>query len=399
MPLKKTYYEILGVPRTATADQIKKRYRELVREHHPDVASNKALAQQEFVEISEAYRTLSNPDKRVIYDASMDAEMFRQSIIGRPRASGTTARRSAGTQESASTRRTTGASRKPPHQSQSTAQSRADDVRKCIREAQTAFIRGQFRSAIIACREAQRLDPRNAQVHAILGDIYRIQDRIDEAIAMYTVAAQLDPRNHDVQVKLDRLSRQSARGTDETSSAERQTSLRMGLSFIAAPIAAVLLAWLYLSPGEPIGWLHKSVPVLDSWSSTLVGMLLAIGALAGFLLSVNGAIQPIDDELVFSGVRAAHGPRPAHYPLGMILLGFNFLSFYLAAVTYILVGIVQESLSKSIMYALGTTFGLVLAASLAYSPGPTQVLLFGGNVVLPALLVGWGIGDLFRPTW
>ena len=65
------YYEVLGVPRTATAEEIKRAYRQLARKHHPDlqVASERARASERFKEINEANEVLSDPDKRAKYDA------------------------------------------------------------------------------------------------------------------------------------------------------------------------------------------------------------------------------------------------------------------------------------------------------------------------------------------
>jgi curved DNA-binding protein len=64
----KDYYEILGVPRTATAEEIKKAFRRLARIHHPDVAKNKATGEAKFKEINEAYEVLSDAEKRRKYD-------------------------------------------------------------------------------------------------------------------------------------------------------------------------------------------------------------------------------------------------------------------------------------------------------------------------------------------
>ena len=61
------YYEILGVPRTATADQIKAAYRKLARKHHPDVNKAKDAAEK-FKEATAAYEVLSDPAKRQQYD-------------------------------------------------------------------------------------------------------------------------------------------------------------------------------------------------------------------------------------------------------------------------------------------------------------------------------------------
>jgi curved DNA-binding protein len=69
MPVQyKDYYESLAVPRTATADEIKKSFRKLARQYHPDVAKDKKRAEERFKEINEAYEVLSDPDKRKKYD-------------------------------------------------------------------------------------------------------------------------------------------------------------------------------------------------------------------------------------------------------------------------------------------------------------------------------------------
>ena len=66
---KKEYYNILGVPRTASDDDIKKAYRKLAMQFHPDKNPGKEKwANEKFKEINEAYGVLGNPDKRKQYD-------------------------------------------------------------------------------------------------------------------------------------------------------------------------------------------------------------------------------------------------------------------------------------------------------------------------------------------
>src|SRR5260370_21918425 len=61
------YYKILGLARTATADEIKKTYRRLARKFHPDVSKEKD-AENKFKEVQEAYEVLKDPEKRAAYD-------------------------------------------------------------------------------------------------------------------------------------------------------------------------------------------------------------------------------------------------------------------------------------------------------------------------------------------
>lgn len=62
------YYKTLGVPKTASAEEIKKAFRKLARQHHPDLAKDKKTAEEKFKEINEAYEVLSDPEKRKKYD-------------------------------------------------------------------------------------------------------------------------------------------------------------------------------------------------------------------------------------------------------------------------------------------------------------------------------------------
>lgn len=69
MPVQyKDYYETLGVSKTATQDEIRKAFRKLARQYHPDVAKDKKTAEAKFKEINEAYEVVGDPEKRKKYD-------------------------------------------------------------------------------------------------------------------------------------------------------------------------------------------------------------------------------------------------------------------------------------------------------------------------------------------
>src|SRR5690554_2504301 len=67
--LTKDFYKVLGVPKDATEDQIKKAYRKLARTHHPDKNPGDAAAESRFKDVGEAYAVLSDPEERKQYDA------------------------------------------------------------------------------------------------------------------------------------------------------------------------------------------------------------------------------------------------------------------------------------------------------------------------------------------
>src|SRR5437763_6563328 len=65
---KKDYYELLGVKKSASAEDIRKAFRKLARKYHPDVNPGDKTAEEKFKAISEANDVLSDPKKRKIYD-------------------------------------------------------------------------------------------------------------------------------------------------------------------------------------------------------------------------------------------------------------------------------------------------------------------------------------------
>src|SRR3954470_17630958 len=69
MPQTKDPYKVLGVDKKASADEIKKAYRKLAREYHPDHNAGDAAAEERFKEIQEANSILSDPEKRKAYDS------------------------------------------------------------------------------------------------------------------------------------------------------------------------------------------------------------------------------------------------------------------------------------------------------------------------------------------
>ena len=90
MQTANNFYELLGVSREASQDDIRKAHRRLVREHHPDANPGDGSAEGRFKEIQQAYEVLSNPGRKQEYDNKLRASSGGSSGSPRARAGGRT---------------------------------------------------------------------------------------------------------------------------------------------------------------------------------------------------------------------------------------------------------------------------------------------------------------------
>ncbi|MBC8137418.1 MAG: DnaJ domain-containing protein [Fibrella sp.] len=414
----RTYYEILGVNRTASADEIKTAYRKLARTLHPDVNPGDPQASTKFADVTTAYKTLSDSLSRANYDAEQSLKE-RRAETARARAGGATSSATYGTQPPRP-----GAST-PLNNPQSTAPT-GDEAARLVTTARAALSRMRFVEARELAQRSLRLK-RSAEGYEVLGDVYRMQGRTEEAINMYTMSLQLNPRNAAMMERLQRLARAGnntaqydTRGTTPRTPStptpvpspmpypsytaragsvganilpEKRPLLKaFALIFGYGTTFFLLLSMILFLRDAPVGDGPLPLAFVSKWSGGLLGILMGCGAVLGWTMTVTGAVRRLDDELVFSRVQSGFVP-----PMGPVLLILSAISFWAAALVHLLLTVLQEGRIAGILRAFGAVAVVVVITGIFYeADGRSQIFLWGGNVVFLSFVFGWFIGDLFR---
>lgn len=411
---ERSYYEILGVARTATTEEIKKKYRELARKHHPDVNPGNANAAQTFSKVTEAYKTLADPDNRATYDAD---QAMRERQANRANSNSSARNYSpppGGVYNAPPPRPAAGAN--------NAGASRAAEAARLVAEAKAAFQRGKFLEARTRAEQVIRLTSRNAEAYEILGDVYRIQGKNEQAMTMYSMCLQINPRNYAVMQRLERVAKDAggpgsptAQGVffdnRDTPPSQREPSYRSSygggvaglpeekrsiaqllFGFVGYAGVFIMILFVALFPGEaPRG--KPLLSLVSTWNETVLLILALSGALLGATMTITGAIRRIDDELILGG--SSRGGR-SFVPMGLIMVILSVFSFYLAAVIYTAYSASQDALTASMKRVFVAVLAVVGALAAVYAPGHLQVLLWGGNIVFIAFVIGWLLGDFFR---
>lgn len=387
MSERRTHYEVLGVPRNATGEDVRRRFRELARTEHPDKNQSPG-AHERFLRINEAYLVLSDASRRASYDLLLRDRDRRDSEQRRQRAASSGYRRqpppgSAGEP----------ASRVRSERDLKERDQRRQEAARFLRMAQDAYARGHIREAERLCSEVlSRV--RNGTAHEILGDIYARQSRREQAIRHYTQAAQILVNNGLVMSKLNRLielergrwGRESApldaaRGRRSVARLAHQ----LGVScFGGAAIVFLTVIWRQIE-SVPLGW-----PLTPN--CTLAQLICAVlaGLIAGVVLSLGGWVHRFADVMKHS----APAGRLRSTPLWTVLSAFSLISYYLSLVVYLVIALFQEAFSGSLLLAYIAAFVLTAGFSLAAPlEAQSETLLWGGNLVFVCVLAGWYLTD------
>ncbi len=230
--MAKTFYEILGVPRTASDLEIKSAYHRLARRYHPDKAETPdqtASYEAEFSSISTAYNTLKDKDKRASYDKTLQAGGNNASSgagtgISSPTisaASATGEKKPAFTNAATDKNRATVAKRAFVRGSQmmtSGEYAKAAELFEVAiknNEAEAAYharlavalLRSHrsFNRATEAAQRAIELDPYNSDFRMILAELYESANITSMALKTYEEILKWDPANEKAKVALEAL--------------------------------------------------------------------------------------------------------------------------------------------------------------------------------------------------
>lgn len=214
MSSQRNYYEVLGLPPSATTDQIKKKYRELARKYHPDIAQDKAFSQRLFTQINQAYRVLADPDRRAQYNSTLNA-----TLNGSP--SGSPSSGPNGTRNGAAAP----ASRPAPSPAPSAPPSpqRMQAVTQLLGNADGAIMAAKPLEARAFCVKVLEIDPKNLRALVLLGDALAMMGQPEDAAVQYRNALALGPSPL-IQSKLARLEQAAAsnKTRDLTEGAEKK---------------------------------------------------------------------------------------------------------------------------------------------------------------------------------
>lgn len=348
------YYGVLGVSRDVAPDELKRRFRQLARQFHPDVAADPESAQAQFILVVEAYDTLSDPAKRRAYDALSRG----------------------GT---------------PPPGAPPPSSFKQRQIDDWFRHAVHAMEQGDLNSAAAQCRKILATDSDYASAHALLGDVLSAKLEWDAAVVHYSGAVTAAPRNVVYARKLRAAleSGQQARAAEDRRrklSEQRQKAMEAlnarhewlpyALMLTAAWVV-VMLIWGLLKPGEQtLSWL----PLPTNLALAAGGSGLALGFM-----------------LAFVGIKPDPGSGWASIGLAIAAVAL----FYLSAAAFCVWSAMRAKLHRSLTASYLTTLLLVggLAGIAALTPegasGDWRMMaLFAGNLIFPLMLIGHKLGRL-----
>lgn len=369
-----THYDALGLDRSASPEDVKAAYRKLAREVHPDV-SDAADAKEAFQTIQRAYEILSDPRRRVAYDAILFGQPEQPAQNG-VRDAAEVARRRAEKE------------RREAEELRIRAEERMRDAPPPADIDHAATEQLKHLMAVGKLAEAEKLalgmlarEGRQPVPFAVLGDIARTRGDRDKALQYYGLAAQYEPRNPVYQRRYEEtLGGHAAAPVKGTTYAPEIRIQPLAVGFFLVVVMAV---YTVFARERPLG-----IPFANQWTFGTMTMLLIAGLSTGVCLFLADAL----DSFEFATGSAVARLSPAKL-IGIVA----FFSFWLACAAYFVVGQTQQAFNRSMSAFLAGVVGTTVAFGLAgLSRGPDhalQNLWWGANLVYIGALVGWVVTD------
>ena len=212
MSLQRNYYEVLGLPQGATTDQIKKKYRELARQFHPDVVKDKNHGQRVFSQINQAYRVLGDAERRAQYNSTLAAGGGTANGNGSSHsasangfaANGSSANGTYAAPQSQAAQTAPSARPQAQPAAQEPSAQKLQAITGLLGNADNAIMAGKPVEARAFCVKVLEIDPKSVRALEILGDALSQMGQREEAAVQYRKAIQIAP-SHTIQAKLTRI--------------------------------------------------------------------------------------------------------------------------------------------------------------------------------------------------
>lgn len=361
-------YATLGVSHTASLEELKQRYRQLVRQYHPDVSLDKVAAHHRFVELVDAYKTLADPVRRQEYDEALAAQRRKQQTT-------------------------------PSYSWEN--ELRQQSLDSLITAAELYFIRGQVEKALHQCKEVLKKDKENPHAYGMLGDIYRESGKIDDAILMYTYAAQYAGGTGTVGAAYLRKIEELTRKAPPQEQEEEKVHVAPVYSTSSEPTVGGLIGSL-IAVAAVIGTLFYVTgnPGPPAFSAIPRNFLIAAGVdgfLVGLILAWLRWVRHSDAELFSLTITEPGGS--GLMPLGFVLGVSGLVFFYASIVAYVAVCYFEEVVSLSVVTVFASTLMLLAILTILCPAGRPYFALGGGNVIFTGMLAGWILGSIGRNPW
>lgn len=376
-----SHYEILGIPATSSASEIKAAYRKLAFEYHPDRNQSESAAER-FFQINSAYEALIDPIRRASYDRLQ--AMTRDRVPSAPRPQTPPTKPAGQTRPQPKPKPSSEPEPEPEPAPKPPTRANPEEVVRLT----GLLTRGRFAEAERIARKMIASNVQHAIPYAVMGDIARMRGELQYAVEMYAYAVQIDSRNAVYQRKHDEVSHMLTSGSRRIPILQPDQQNDSGAMLVATFVVMIAATYLVMSKERAIS---PDMALLSTWTWSLISMLSLCGVVLGSCLSFAGSIGRFASTMG----RGSVAPVSPGVLVGLMAA----LNFWLATALYCLFGGIQRTFdltASRLIVGVGLVTLLLTGASAAHGTiDPLQTFLWGGNLVYMGTLLGWLVTDAY----